>query len=89
MNENIKKEGYVVRVFARFYKPVSQETKDWNEERQMIKHKGRRCNECCYDWICEGPWEEYTEHFGDLELEPVCIDSNAITRLLSKIIRIT
>ncbi|MDQ7826745.1 MAG: radical SAM protein [Candidatus Eremiobacteraeota bacterium] len=44
---------------------------DWARERKRIKRKFTRCRECRFDLLCEGPWMEYPEHFGDGEFIPV------------------
>ncbi|MFW6014401.1 MAG: radical SAM protein [Candidatus Nanoarchaeia archaeon] len=35
------------------------------------KKKFSKCKECKWDCICEGPWREYPEKFGDEEFQPV------------------
>lgn len=35
------------------------------------KKKFPKCKECKWDIICEGPWKEYPEKFGDEEFQPV------------------
>ncbi len=54
-----------------------ERTIDWEEERKKIKKKFEVCKSCRYDCLCEGPWKEYPEQYGDLEFvavpgTPVC-----------------
>lgn len=35
------------------------------------KRKFARCQDCRFDAICEGPWQQYPEHYGDEEFQPV------------------
>lgn len=35
------------------------------------KRKFSRCSACHFDAICEGPWQQYPEHYGDEEFQPV------------------
>ncbi|MCF7870316.1 MAG: radical SAM protein [Candidatus Omnitrophica bacterium] len=35
------------------------------------KAKFIQCRQCIYDKICEGPWKEYPQHYGDKEFKPV------------------
>lgn len=44
---------------------------DWKIRRRRNKQKFESCKDCCYDDVCEGPWKEYAEHFGDREFVPV------------------
>jgi MoaA/NifB/PqqE/SkfB family radical SAM enzyme len=39
--------------------------------RSTGKAKFPQCKECKYDLICEGPWKEYPERYGDSEFVPV------------------
>ncbi len=39
--------------------------------RSSGKTKFPKCSTCIYDDICEGPWKEYPERFGDGEFRPV------------------
>jgi len=40
---------------------------DWNVERKSIKKKFDQCRCCRYDSLCEGPWKEYPENYGEDE----------------------
>ena len=40
-------------------------------KRKEGKLKFSQCARCCYDSVCEGPWKEYAEHYGDSEFQPV------------------
>jgi len=42
-------------------------TIDWNLERKNIKKKFANCRCCRYDSLCEGPWKEYPENYGESE----------------------
>ena len=35
------------------------------------KAKFFQCRECIYNQICEGPWKEYPEYYGNQEFEPI------------------
>lgn len=35
------------------------------------KTKFPQCKICNYDNICEGPWKEYPQHYGDAEFQPI------------------
>jgi len=35
------------------------------------KRKGARCRECRLDPVCEGPWREYVDRYGEEDLRPV------------------
>jgi hypothetical protein len=76
--------GDAVRLFT----PVGQMTRDWNDVRPAIKRKGPHCKGCCYDLICEGPWEEYIARSGDEDLTPVPFAPQPLTKLLQKMISI-
>lgn len=73
----------------RLFKPVARTTIDWNEVRPTIKKKGERCNRCLYGLFCEGCWSEYIDFFGDAEFDPVEEISEATSRLISVVARIT
>ncbi|UCC91403.1 MAG: radical SAM protein, partial [Candidatus Aenigmatarchaeota archaeon] len=45
---------------------------DFERERKKSgKKKFPQCKLCKFDLICEGPWKEYPEKFGDSEFKPV------------------
>ncbi len=45
---------------------------DFERDRKKSgKKKFPQCKKCRYDLICEGPWKEYPEKFGDSEFKPV------------------
>jgi sulfatase maturation enzyme AslB (radical SAM superfamily) len=44
---------------------------DWTAIRPTIKTKPPACGHCLMDLLCEGPWSEYIEHFGDDEFRPI------------------
>jgi MoaA/NifB/PqqE/SkfB family radical SAM enzyme len=44
---------------------------DWEELRKTMKTKQPVCRQCAFDHICEGPWKEYVQLFGDEEFNPV------------------
>lgn len=35
------------------------------------KAKFPQCKRCKYDSVCEGPWKEYPQHYGDAEFQPI------------------
>jgi MoaA/NifB/PqqE/SkfB family radical SAM enzyme len=49
----------------------NSEINDWEKMRKIIKYKGERCMECVFDKVCEGPWNEYIDVFGDDEFIPL------------------
>ncbi len=44
---------------------------DWSRVRLVEKAKFPQCQRCCYFKICEGPWREYPEKYGDQAFIPV------------------
>ncbi|MGM5481904.1 MAG: radical SAM protein [Nanobdellota archaeon] len=42
-----------------------------NTRKTQGKIKFEKCRKCKWDKICEGPWREYPEKFGDEEFKPV------------------
>ena len=44
---------------------------DFKKSKELAKVKFKQCKECKYDSICEGPWKEYPDKFGDDEFIPV------------------
>jgi len=45
-----------------------QDSDDFTSDRRMSgKRKFPQCKKCKYDNICEGPWREYPDRFGDKE----------------------
>ena len=81
-------ELHELRGTKKYFTPVHGGTRDWNNARQAIKAKGTNCSRCIYDLICEGPWDEYLEYFGDTDLEPVSFVPQEAEKLLTKIINI-
>ncbi len=59
-------------------RPVRSDTYNWSKRRLEIKRKGNQCNEkCLYARVCEGPWQEYIEYYGDSEFAPLeAVDEN-------------
>jgi len=50
----------------------TQNTNDYTKQRQEHgKTKFSQCIECKYDNVCEGPWREYAEKYGNEEFVPV------------------
>ncbi|MCL5035518.1 MAG: radical SAM protein [Chloroflexi bacterium] len=45
--------------------------REWDKVRKEIKKKFQQCSRCKYDILCEGPWREYPEIFGEDEFCPV------------------
>ncbi|MBC9784303.1 radical SAM protein [Heliobacterium chlorum] len=54
-----------------FFAQVHEEILEWNCVRLAIKKKTEKCEACFYAPLCEGPWEEYIDRFGDADLSPV------------------
>lgn len=49
-----------------------QNTDDFTKQRRDSgKVKFKQCKECKFDLVCEGPWREYPEIFGNSEFKPV------------------
>jgi hypothetical protein len=51
--------------------PSNSEINHWDITRPLIKRKGAKCGECLLDKVCEGPWHEYIDAFGDEEFIPL------------------
>ena len=71
----------------RVFTSVGEATLDWTKVRRAIKRKGVSCQACSVDLICEGPWEEYVDHFGFDEFVPLEFDAATVTKLLGAVIR--
>lgn len=41
------------------------------DRKESGKKKFPQCRKCRFDFVCEGPWKEYPERFGDSEFRPV------------------
>jgi len=39
------------------------------QRKELGKTKFKQCKKCKYDKICEGPWKEYPEKFGNEEFK--------------------
>ena len=65
---------------------VREETFEWDEVRKDIKKKGAECHRCDMKDLCEGPWMEYIDAFGDNELIPITLSDKykAMLRALVK-----
>ncbi len=70
-------EGYE-KYISEFYIPPTELREGGRviEDFQEVKIKyGKvkfpQCKNCKYDSICEGPWKEYSEHYGDAEFQPL------------------
>lgn len=51
---------------------LDQEVKDFEKWRKESgKRKFPQCKDCKFNEICEGPWKEYPERFGNDEFKPV------------------
>lgn len=44
---------------------------DWTRVRTKIKSKFPQCKQCRFDAVCEGPWIEYPQNYGQDEFIPV------------------
>lgn len=53
------------------HRQLDEHPEDWRQARREMKIKLAQCRECSYDHLCEGPWREYPEHFGDGEFKPL------------------
>jgi len=70
------KEMYIAEKHPRSYtelKQVGSRQLDWDQVRIAIKKKFPQCRKCIHDSICEGPWEEYPQVYGDDEFQPITI----------------
>lgn len=65
--------------------PVKEEIFDWDNVRISIKKKAKGCQICSLDKICEGPWSEYIDHFGDKDLVPLQTDNPDFLHFLSQV----
>lgn len=54
-------------------KQLGEKTVNWQIVRKQIKKKFPQCAQCKYDHICEGPWQEYVEKYGDREFKTITI----------------
>lgn len=69
-------KGYEDYVSENFIPPtqirdVTGVEEKFEERRVQGKRKFEKCKECKYYKICEGPWKEYPDMFGDEEFQPV------------------
>lgn len=64
---------------------VNEQTFNWHDIRKSIKGKGRNCEKCSLNNLCEGPWIEYIEAFGSDELIPIVL-TNEQKKILEKAI---
>jgi MoaA/NifB/PqqE/SkfB family radical SAM enzyme len=60
-------------------------TKDWQKKKLEIKKKGKQCSKCLFSEICEGPWGEYIDNYGDSELKPIEVTAKNMMHILKKI----
>jgi len=74
-------KGYEKYVAERFVPETEirgakhQNTKDYTSQRRSDgKRKFPQCLTCRYDDVCEGPWREYPERFGDDEFDPIAYE---------------
>lgn len=65
--------------------PVKEEAFRWSKVRRSIKKKGKNCVKCDMNEFCEGPWSEYVEAFGDIELQPISFPEKYRDRILINI----
>ncbi len=56
---------------ASIHTPGSPDLKSWDVLRPLGKHKSASCVRCLMDKVCEGPWLEYVDQFGDAEFVPL------------------
>lgn len=64
---------------------VEKYIEDWDQRRLEIKKKGRQCSECLFMEICEGPWVEYIDNYGDSELKPIIPNAKNMMYILVKL----
>lgn len=64
---------------------VKEETFEWDDIRKSIKRKGKDCLKCSLDSVCEGPWSEYIDAFGDDELKPIILSEEDKNKILNAI----
>ena len=66
-------EIYLLKENENYLQQYGDEVKErnWSLERACIKRKFPVCAFCRYDLVCEGPWLEYPEHYGEEEFFPV------------------
>ncbi|MHC9538584.1 MAG: radical SAM protein [Vulcanimicrobiota bacterium] len=73
-------EGYEEHVTELYFNEEPVELKqlghrnfliDWSKVRPTEKKKFHQCVECRYECICEGPWREYPEKYGENEFKPI------------------
>jgi len=57
---------------------------DWSQKRLEIKEKFPQCSQCRFDKVCEGPWNEYPQHYGSSEFKPVLGEPVTSTEQLKK-----
>ncbi len=63
---------------------IERYTDNWHTKRLSIKKKGEKCIQCLFSEICEGPWVEYIENYGDSELKPIEITAKNMMYILKK-----
>jgi MoaA/NifB/PqqE/SkfB family radical SAM enzyme len=68
--ENQVSENYIPKTQIRGRK--HQNTDNYENQRVMSgKMKFPQCEKCKKNDVCEGPWKEYPEHFGNDEFQPI------------------
>jgi MoaA/NifB/PqqE/SkfB family radical SAM enzyme len=68
--ENQVSENYIPKTQIRGRE--HQNTNDYENDRvNLSKIKFPQCENCKKNDICEGPWKEYPEHFGNDEFQPI------------------
>ena len=66
--EKYVSENYIPSSMIRGRK--KQNIDDFEKQRKELgKIKFKQCKKCKYDDVCEGPWKEYPEKFGDKEFK--------------------
>ena len=61
---------YILRQGATEVEFIGQKRKDWTGLRVEQKTKFDKCNQCCFNRLCEGVWREYFDKFGSDEFTP-------------------
>ncbi len=50
---------------------MEQELNGFKKYRLEGKSKMKKCVDCCFNQICEGPWKEYIDFYGEEEFNPI------------------
>ncbi|MBL7197605.1 MAG: radical SAM protein [Candidatus Omnitrophica bacterium] len=67
--ENFVSEFYIPSTEMREMGLTIERFEDVRREKAKVKFP--QCRICKYDDVCEGPWKEYSQYYGDEEFQPV------------------